>query len=133
MKGAFMKVFKISTALQLLYCLACLVLALWMPLYSAYYTTDFGRICLKVGGVLFFDFRLQPDGVNMLGGKLGGVLLHRFKKIKKGLGLGYYRANFDSFVLGTCHNLVYFTHRRGVICSSCKIKEQRTPVGVLSL
>ncbi|MBQ7357617.1 MAG: hypothetical protein IJW65_02655 [Clostridia bacterium] len=80
-----MKVFKISTALQLLYCLACLVLALWMPLYSAYYTTDFGRICLKVGGVLFLISGFNPMGLICSAVNLVVFCSTDLKKSKKAL------------------------------------------------
>ena len=47
-----MKLFKIGTTFQLVYCFLCLVVVICMPLYALFYSTVFGEICFKIGETL---------------------------------------------------------------------------------
>jgi hypothetical protein len=55
--------FKIATALQLIHCAACLTVIICMPLYGAFYTTVFGKICLTIGQILTVSSTLLPVGL----------------------------------------------------------------------
>ncbi len=50
----YMKLFKVGTILQLIYCFCCLLVVICMPLYTAFYTTAFGKICFRIGEILTF-------------------------------------------------------------------------------
>ncbi len=58
-----MKIFKVGTILQLLYCFLCLIVVICMPLYTAFYTTHFGEVCFKIGAVLTFVSTFNPIGL----------------------------------------------------------------------
>ena len=58
-----MKLFKVGTALQILYCFCCLIVVICMPLYTAFYTTIFGKICFRIGAVLTFISTFNPIGL----------------------------------------------------------------------
>ena len=58
-----MKLFKAGTILQLIYCLLCLIVIICMPLYTAFYTTQFGEVCFKIGAVLTFVSTFNPLGL----------------------------------------------------------------------
>ena len=58
-----MKLFKAGTILQLIYCFCCLVVAICMPLYTAFYTTKFGDICFGIGAILTFVSTINPMGL----------------------------------------------------------------------
>ena len=58
-----MKVFKISTVVQRLYCLGCLIVVACMPLYTAYYTTAFGEVCFSMGQFFALLSTFNPMGL----------------------------------------------------------------------
>ena len=58
-----MKLFKTGTALQLIYILCCLTVVLCMPLYTAFYTTGFGMLCLRIGGIFTLICTVVPIGL----------------------------------------------------------------------
>ena len=58
-----MKLFKIGTTLQLIYCFGCLGVVICMPLYSAFYTTAFGEICFRIGEILTLVSTFNPMGL----------------------------------------------------------------------
>ncbi len=58
-----MKLFRIGTILQLIYCLLCLLVIVCMPLYTAFHPTDFAIICFKIGAFLTFISTLNPMGI----------------------------------------------------------------------
>ena len=58
-----MKLFKAGTILQLIYCLLCLIVIICMPLYTAFYPTQFGEFCFKIGAVLTFVSTFNPLGL----------------------------------------------------------------------
>ena len=58
-----MKLFKLGTILQLIYCLLCLIVLICMPLYTVFYTTQFGGICFKIGAFLTFVSTFNPIGL----------------------------------------------------------------------
>ena len=58
-----MKLFKVGTILQLIYCFCCLLVVICMPLYTAFYTTTFGEICFRIGEILTFVSTFNPMGL----------------------------------------------------------------------
>jgi len=58
-----MKLFKVGTALQMIYCFCCLLVAICMPLYTAFYTTTFGKICFRIGEILTLVSTFNPMGL----------------------------------------------------------------------
>ena len=58
-----MKAFKVGTVLQLTYCLLCMIVVICMPLYTAFYATQFGKICFKAGALLTFASTVNPIGL----------------------------------------------------------------------
>ena len=58
-----MKLFKAGTILQLIYCFCCLLVIVCMPIYSAFYMTTFGKICLRIGATLTIFSTLNPMGL----------------------------------------------------------------------
>lgn len=58
-----LKLFKIGTILQLIYCFCCLVVVICMPLYTAFYNTSFGKICLGIGAILIMISTFNPMGL----------------------------------------------------------------------
>ena len=58
-----MKLFKVGTILQLIYCFCCLLVVICMPLYTAFYTTTFGEICFRIGAILTFVSTFNPMGL----------------------------------------------------------------------
>ena len=58
-----MKLFKAGTILQLIYCLLCLIVIICMHLYTAFYPTQFGEFCFKIGAVLTFVSTFNPLGL----------------------------------------------------------------------
>ena len=58
-----MKMFKIATAVQLLYCLGCLVAVSCLSLYGAFYPAAFTAIAWKIGLFLTFLSVLNPMGL----------------------------------------------------------------------
>ena len=59
----YMKLFKSGTILQLIYCSCCLLVVICMPLYTAFYTTTFGKICFRMGAILTFVSTFNPMGL----------------------------------------------------------------------
>lgn len=57
------RLFKIGAVFQIIYCLCCLIGAICMPLYSAFYTTTFGEICFKIGATITFISTFNPVGL----------------------------------------------------------------------
>ena len=55
-----MKLFKMGTILQLIYCFCCLLVVICMPLYTAFYTTTFGEICFRIGVILTLGSTFNP-------------------------------------------------------------------------
>ena len=59
----YMKLFKVGTILQLIYCFCCLLVVICMPLYTAFYTTTFGEICFRIGEILTIVSTFNPMGL----------------------------------------------------------------------
>ena len=59
----YMKLFKVGTILQLIYCFCCLLVVICMPLYTAFYTTTFGEICFRIGAILTLGSTFNPMGL----------------------------------------------------------------------
>jgi len=59
----YMKLFKMGTILQLIYCFCCLLVVICMPLYTAFYPTTFGEICFRIGAILTFVSTFNPMGL----------------------------------------------------------------------
>ncbi len=57
------KVFKLSCGIQALYCLGCMVVMVCMPLYSAFYQTEFGMVCFRIGAAMTLISFLNPMGL----------------------------------------------------------------------
>ena len=58
-----MKLFKAGTIQQIVYCFCCLIVVICMPIYTAFYTTDFGVFCFKVGAILTLVSTFNPIGL----------------------------------------------------------------------
>lgn len=71
------RMWKISPALQILYCMGCSVVLVCMSLYAAFYTTAFGEICFKMGEVMFLLSALNPIGIICAIGNLVSYLGRR--------------------------------------------------------
>ena len=56
------KTMRAATFFQILYCIGCCVVLICMPLYTAFYTTDFGIICFRIGAVMNLVSFLNPVG-----------------------------------------------------------------------
>ena len=59
----YMKSFKTGTILQLIYCFCRLLVVICMPLYTAFYTTTFGKICFRIGAILTLGSTFNPMGL----------------------------------------------------------------------
>lgn len=57
-----MKTFKIATALQLVYCMGCLISIFCLLLYDAFYPAAFTEICWQIGLPLTLISILNPMG-----------------------------------------------------------------------
>ena len=58
-----MKSFKAGTILQLIYVFCCLSVVICMSLYAAFYTTQFGEICFRIGEFLILVSSFNPIGL----------------------------------------------------------------------
>lgn len=58
-----MKLFKVGTILQVIYCSCCLIEVACMPLYTAFYTTKFGSICFTIGVIFILVSTFNPIGL----------------------------------------------------------------------
>lgn len=57
------KAMKVSTVLQVIYCIGCAIVLVCMPLYTAFYTTAFGKMCFRIGGTLALLSGINPIGI----------------------------------------------------------------------
>lgn len=57
------KAMKAATALQILYCIGCVIVLVCMPLYTALYPTAFGEVCFRIGGTLALLSAINPMGL----------------------------------------------------------------------
>lgn len=78
-----MKTFKITAAIQIIYCILCLIAIISMSTYSFYYNTDFGKISFKIGEIFTFLSVFNPLGI--IGSIMNCVVcfssnLRKFKK-----------------------------------------------------
>jgi hypothetical protein len=58
-----MKLFKLGTIMQIIHCVCCLITIVFMPIYTAFYTTAFGVFCFKTGALLTFTSTIIPIGL----------------------------------------------------------------------
>ena len=54
---------RFTTILQLLFCVCCLMVGVFMYLYHLTYKSAFGRICFQIGAVLTIINLLNPIGL----------------------------------------------------------------------
>ena len=79
-----MKRFMVATAIQLLYCVGCIIVMLSMSLYYIFYPTVFSDICFRTGALLTLIFSLNPMGLiaTVINYFIGfGSGLHKSKKV----------------------------------------------------
>lgn len=61
--GEIMKVFKISSITQLLYCLGCVIVMICMPLYTIFFPTAFSMACLDIATTFTLVSTFNPLGL----------------------------------------------------------------------
>ncbi len=54
------KIFNVCAILQCLYCLGCIIVMICMPLYTAFYPSEFSDICFGIGAVMNLISFLNP-------------------------------------------------------------------------
>ena len=105
-----MKVFKFSVAIQLMYCLGCVIVMICMPLFRAFYPTNFSKICLSIG--VFFTVAATFNPLGVLCSVLNIILyftteLNKSKKVLTWIILAPFLI-IICWILAVCFH-VYFT------------------------